>query len=297
MSVKHGLLAVLNRRSMHGYELRKELVDGLGPEWNVNYGQVYSTLERLVRDGLCVQSETVSVVDAPDRKLYTVTPAGRAELQELVPDAYRRRRGRQGRAVRKDRAGADRGRGCRAGHPGAAQGAAEANRTAHAVSRSSSTPNSISRPCCRSTSPSPRPTRSSAGSTPQRPRSSRLQPAHRAASRGGDAARDPARSSPSWSPTRWRRRSDERAARHLPAQGPLDTHDHRHRRGRVRARGARRGGGEHERAARPAAAATTTTSSRSWSPRTRTSWGCRSARARSPKRSSTRSAPTPACAR
>ena len=79
MSVKHGLLAVLDRRSMHGYELRKELVDGLGPEWNVNYGQVYSTLERLVRDGLCVQSETVSVADAPDRKLYTVTPAGRAD--------------------------------------------------------------------------------------------------------------------------------------------------------------------------------------------------------------------------
>jgi len=81
MSVKHGLLAVLNRRSMHGYELRKELVDGLGPEWNVNYGQIYSTLERLVRDGLCVQSETVSVSDAPDRKLYTVAPAGRSELR------------------------------------------------------------------------------------------------------------------------------------------------------------------------------------------------------------------------
>jgi len=81
MSVKHGLLAALNRRSMHGYELRKELVDGLGPEWNVNYGQIYSTLERLVRDGFLVQSATVSVEAAPDRKLYTVTPAGRAELR------------------------------------------------------------------------------------------------------------------------------------------------------------------------------------------------------------------------
>lgn len=81
MSVKHGLLAALNRRSMHGYELRRQLADELGPEWNVNYGQVYSTLERLVRDGLCVQSETVSVADAPDRKLYTVTPAGRTELR------------------------------------------------------------------------------------------------------------------------------------------------------------------------------------------------------------------------
>ncbi|MDZ4170085.1 MAG: PadR family transcriptional regulator [Coriobacteriia bacterium] len=81
MSVKYGLLAALDRRSMHGYELRRELEDALGAEWSVNYGQVYSTLERLVRAGLCVQSETVSVADAPDRKLYTVTPAGRAELR------------------------------------------------------------------------------------------------------------------------------------------------------------------------------------------------------------------------
>jgi len=81
MSVKHGLLAVLERRSMHGYELRRELIDELGDAWAVNYGQIYSTLERLVRDGLLVQSETLTSTDAPDRKLYTVTPAGRAELR------------------------------------------------------------------------------------------------------------------------------------------------------------------------------------------------------------------------
>jgi len=82
MSVRHGLLAILNRRSMHGYELRRELIDELGPEWTVNYGQIYSTLERLVRDGLVVQSETVTTAEAPDRKLYTVTPAGRTALRQ-----------------------------------------------------------------------------------------------------------------------------------------------------------------------------------------------------------------------
>ncbi len=81
MSVKYGLLAVLDRHSMHGYDLRRELEIELGPEWAVNYGQVYSTLERLVRDDLVVQSETVSSGEAPDRKLYTVTPAGRTELR------------------------------------------------------------------------------------------------------------------------------------------------------------------------------------------------------------------------
>ena len=82
MSVKYGVLALLNRRSMHGYELGHELQDELGSGWAVNYGQIYSTLERLARDGLVVQSETVASSDAPDRKLYTVTPAGRAELRQ-----------------------------------------------------------------------------------------------------------------------------------------------------------------------------------------------------------------------
>lgn len=82
MSVKYGLLALLERQSMHGYDLRREFVDELGPEWAVNYGQIYSTLERLVRDGLVVQSETVSTDEAPDRKLYTVTPAGRSSLRQ-----------------------------------------------------------------------------------------------------------------------------------------------------------------------------------------------------------------------
>jgi len=82
MSVRFGILAVLDRQSMHGYDVRREIESDLGSEWSVNYGQVYSTLERLVRDGLVVQSDTVAVTDAPDRKLYTVTPAGRTALKE-----------------------------------------------------------------------------------------------------------------------------------------------------------------------------------------------------------------------
>ena len=81
MSVRYGMLALLERRSMHGYELGRELKGELGVEWAVNYGQVYTTLERLVRDGFVVQSDTVEVADAPDRKLYTLTPAGRVELR------------------------------------------------------------------------------------------------------------------------------------------------------------------------------------------------------------------------
>ncbi len=82
MSVKYGILAILSRRPFHGYELRQEIETELGVNWSINYGQIYTTLDRLERDGLVIQSDTVAVNDAPDRKLYTITPAGQDELNK-----------------------------------------------------------------------------------------------------------------------------------------------------------------------------------------------------------------------
>lgn len=82
MSVKYGILAILSRRPFHGYELKQEIETELGVNWSINYGQIYTTLDRLERDGLVVQSVTVAVSDAPDRKLYTITPAGQDELNK-----------------------------------------------------------------------------------------------------------------------------------------------------------------------------------------------------------------------
>ncbi|QKY69097.1 PadR family transcriptional regulator [Lentibacillus sp. CBA3610] len=76
MSVKHSLLALLYEKSRHGYELKtgfEELVQGM---WPLNAGQVYTTLDRLERD-LLVQSPGH---DKKDRKLYTITQAGKEEL-------------------------------------------------------------------------------------------------------------------------------------------------------------------------------------------------------------------------
>jgi len=76
MSVKHSLLALLYEKPRHGYELKVEfesLVEGL---WPLNAGQVYTTLDRLERDSL-VESPGH---DKKDRKLYTITQAGKEEL-------------------------------------------------------------------------------------------------------------------------------------------------------------------------------------------------------------------------
>jgi DNA-binding PadR family transcriptional regulator len=58
------------------------------PSGQLNYGQVYTTLERLARDGL-VSHEVVSQTERPDKKVYALTASGRRELQEWLATATR----------------------------------------------------------------------------------------------------------------------------------------------------------------------------------------------------------------
>lgn len=77
MSVRHGLLAILAQGPCYGYQLRQEFDRRTGGTWSLNVGQVYSTLDRLERDGLVETTGT----DAEGRAIYAITPAGRAEAE------------------------------------------------------------------------------------------------------------------------------------------------------------------------------------------------------------------------
>ncbi|ASW54063.1 PadR family transcriptional regulator [Plantactinospora sp. KBS50] len=76
MSIRHGLLALLERGPMHGYQLRASFEDSTGGTWPLNIGQVYSTLARLERDGLVRQLPDTDGTQRP----YEITDAGRADL-------------------------------------------------------------------------------------------------------------------------------------------------------------------------------------------------------------------------
>ena len=76
MSIKHGLLALLERGPMYGYQLRSEFDAATGSTWPLNVGQVYTTLARLERDGLVTPGEE----DGEGRVRYAITDSGRAEL-------------------------------------------------------------------------------------------------------------------------------------------------------------------------------------------------------------------------
>lgn len=75
MSVGHALLGLLENGPRHGYELKHTYDEKFGQGKPLHYGQVYSTLSRLLRDGL-VEVSGVLPGDGPDRKSYIITAAG-----------------------------------------------------------------------------------------------------------------------------------------------------------------------------------------------------------------------------
>jgi DNA-binding PadR family transcriptional regulator len=76
MSIRHSLLALLQDRPRYGYQLRTEFEDRTGSSWPLNIGQVYTTLDRLERDGL-VRKEGG---DGEGHVIYSITEAGLGEV-------------------------------------------------------------------------------------------------------------------------------------------------------------------------------------------------------------------------
>jgi DNA-binding PadR family transcriptional regulator len=77
MSVRHALLALLSEGPTYGLQLRQEFEARTGEVWPLNVGQVYTTLQRLERDGLVESDDEAE--DGPQRG-YRITVDGREEL-------------------------------------------------------------------------------------------------------------------------------------------------------------------------------------------------------------------------
>lgn len=76
MSVRHALLALLSDGPKYGLQLRQEFEARTGEVWPLNVGQVYTTLQRLERDGLVTSDGT----DEGPQKGYRITSDGSVEL-------------------------------------------------------------------------------------------------------------------------------------------------------------------------------------------------------------------------
>ncbi len=76
MSVRHAVLALLTEGPKYGLKLRQEFEERTGEVWPLNVGQVYTTLQRLERDGLV---ESDDAAEGP-QKSFRITADGRDEL-------------------------------------------------------------------------------------------------------------------------------------------------------------------------------------------------------------------------
>ncbi len=77
MSVRYAMLALLSEGPKYGLQLREEFEARTGEVWPLNVGQVYTTLQRLERDGLV---ESDGTTDEGPQKGFRITAEGEQEL-------------------------------------------------------------------------------------------------------------------------------------------------------------------------------------------------------------------------
>ncbi|WP_285681574.1 PadR family transcriptional regulator [Actinoplanes sp. NBRC 103695] len=83
MSVPLTLLGLLDREPSHGYDLKRAYDTYFGRGKQLPFGQVYSTLSRLARDGKVMISEVGPGV-GPDRKQYVITDVGATDVDQWL---------------------------------------------------------------------------------------------------------------------------------------------------------------------------------------------------------------------
>jgi DNA-binding PadR family transcriptional regulator len=79
--VRFAILAMLEERPMHGYELIQELEARSGGRWRPSPGSIYPTLQMLEDEGLVTGEEREG------RRVFSITDAGRAALAARAEEA------------------------------------------------------------------------------------------------------------------------------------------------------------------------------------------------------------------
>ena len=83
MALSHAILSALTDRSCSGYDLAKQFDGSVGFFWHASHQQIYRELTKLEQQGL-VTAEAIAQAGKPDKKVYRVTEAGKAHLQDWI---------------------------------------------------------------------------------------------------------------------------------------------------------------------------------------------------------------------
>jgi PadR family transcriptional regulator AphA len=83
MSLKHLILGLLNQEPLSGYDLNKRFQEHIQPFWTTEQSQIYRALHKMHTDGW-LDLETIIQADSPNKKIYSLTTQGQAELHEWL---------------------------------------------------------------------------------------------------------------------------------------------------------------------------------------------------------------------
>ncbi|MCQ4044061.1 PadR family transcriptional regulator [Streptantibioticus rubrisoli] len=83
MSIGHTFLGLLESGPRHGYDLKRTFDERFGHDRPLAYGQVYSTLARLLKNGL-VEVDGIEPGGGPERKRYAITDAGITDVERWL---------------------------------------------------------------------------------------------------------------------------------------------------------------------------------------------------------------------
>ena len=79
VSLRHGLLGLLNYCPMTGYQLDKKFKETLGHFWHAKASQIYRELDTMEQNGW-LTSERVIQDEKPNKRVYSITVKGKAEF-------------------------------------------------------------------------------------------------------------------------------------------------------------------------------------------------------------------------
>jgi DNA-binding PadR family transcriptional regulator len=88
------ILGLLEQQGpMSGYDLKQRVDESIGHFWREGWGRIYPTLRSLEKAGM-VTKRTERKQRRPERKVYSIRPAGRKRLREwlghgVTPEVYR----------------------------------------------------------------------------------------------------------------------------------------------------------------------------------------------------------------
>jgi DNA-binding PadR family transcriptional regulator len=102
VAFQHVILALLEGRPSHGWQMKVQIEAALGPEYGgLNKGYIYEVIHKMERDGLITSRVEAQEGMRPDRSVLEITEPGQEQLTDWLAEPVRRSAGFRDEFVQK----------------------------------------------------------------------------------------------------------------------------------------------------------------------------------------------------